>query len=851
MNAAAAWPASALPACKGWGKLAAVCTDPDARVRPSFRLLPLSLCIALALPAYARDEDEENWGLCPIVDALPGFEEPAPGSPETRANQPTDIEGDELQDLENANTLVQGNVSLSRGDQALHTDKLTFNRDTGDYVAEGSVRYQDSGMRVVAERATGNQEKDTHRIEDLKYQLTKRRGNGGAEAIEMHGADGALIGSTYSTCDPGQRVWELRAKRIDINTDEGMGVARNATLRIGKVPVLHVPWFMFPIDDRRRTGLLYPSISVSGRNGFDWRQPIYLNLAPNYDATLNPRYMSKRGAVLGGEFRWLYPDGSGRLSGNYMPHDNLPGDESWRYLNDLNGNPIPGANLPEDNRGTFQLNTMHRLGDTWFARADLGWVSDTHYFEDFNNSLYGISSSFVTSTVGLYGRSRWWEAGFMADHHQLADYTLSERSLPFDRLPRAYVHWAQPFGKWFEGGVDSEAVRFEHDDIGQGGTDLAVPGGSRLDFKPYVSLPLEGNSWFLRPKLAWRYTAYQLEGTPEERAQEYVARYGDTVTPFEQLVEQFRDDKPTRSVPITSIDAGLFFDRQTTIRGDRYLNTLEPRIYYLRVPYEDQTGLPIFDTAPLTFSWGQLFRDSRFGGADRQSDANQLTAALTTRLISEDDGRERLSVSVGQIKYFDDSRVVMPGEPLVQQGKSAWVAETSIAPSDRWNISAAYQWDPKYRGTNLASLRARYLIGDQGIVNIGYRYRRDAISRTDLFKQADFSFLYPVNPNWSLVGRYYYSLLDHKPLEQLAGVQWESCCLAVRVLGRRYLRNRTGELNNSLQVEFELKGLGSAGQDTGRILRRAILGYDRDDLYLVPPSSVNRTDRDLVPDPIP
>jgi LPS-assembly protein len=295
----------------------------------------------------------------------------------------------------------------------------------------------------------------------------------------------------------------------------------------------------------------------------------------------------------------------------------------------------------------------------------------------------------------------------------------------------------------------------------------------------------------------------------------------------------------------------LFFDRQISIRGDHYLNTLEPRLYYLRVPYENQDGLPVFDTAPLSFSWGQLFRENRYGGADRQSDANQLTAAVTTRLISEEDGRERLSLSVGQINYFDTSRVVMPREAAMQQSRSAWVAETTIAPSDRWNISTSYQWDPAYRGTNLASLRARYLIGDQGIVNIGYRYRRNATTRNDQIKQADFSFLYPVNPNWSLVGRYYYSLLDHKPLEQLAGVQWESCCLAVRVLGRRYLRNRTGELNNSLQVEFELKGLGSAGQDTGRILRRAILGYDRDDLYLVPPSSVDHTDSDLVPDPIP
>jgi LPS-assembly protein len=597
---------------------------------------------------------------------------------------------------------------------------------------------------------------------------------------------------------------------------------------------------MFPIDDRRRTGLLYPSISLSGRNGFDWRQPIYLNLAPNYDATLNPRYMSERGAALGGEFRWLYPQGRGQVSGNYMPHDNLPGNEPERYAD---------PSSLEDNRGTFQLGAVHRLGGTWLARANLGWVSDTHYFEDFNNSLYGISSSYVRSTIGLSGRGRWWEAGVTADHHQLADYTLRERNLPFDRLPRAYFHWSQPLGTWFESGLDSELVHFRHEDVSRAGTYVDVPGGSRFDFKPYVSLPLEGSSWFLRPKLAWRYTAYQLDGTPEERAAEYGLRYGVAVTP--DLVNQFRQDTPTRSLPITSLDAGLFFDRETTIRGDQYLHTFEPRIYYLRVPYEDQSDLPIFDTAPLTFSWGQLFRESRFSGGDRQSDANQLTTALTTRLISEDDGRERLSVSLGQIKYFEDARVLMPREQLVQQGKSAWVAETTIAPSDRWNISAAYQWDPQYRGTNLASLRARYLIGDEGIVNIGYRYRRNPILRTDLFEQADFSFLYPVNPNWSLVGRYYYSLMDHKPLEQLAGVQWESCCLAVRVLGRRYLRNRTGELNNSLQVEFELKGLGSAGQDTGRILRRAILGYDRDDLYLVPPSSVDHTDSDLAPDPIP
>jgi LPS-assembly protein len=812
----------------------------------------LSICIAMALPAQARDDDDINWNLCPITDTLPAFTDaPAPtGTPEQRSGQDTQIEGDQLHDTENENTVVQGNVALSRGDQFLGTDQLTYNRETGDYVAEGNVRYQDAGMRVVAEKASGNQDADTHRIEDVQYQLKRRRGNGGAEAIEMQGAEGTLYGSTYSTCDPGQRVWELRAGRIDIDTEKGMGVAHHATLRIGKVPVLHVPWFMFPIDDRRRTGLLYPSISLSGRNGFDYRQPVYINIAPNYDATLNPRYMSKRGASLGGEFRWLYGSGRGEFRGHWMPHDNLPGDEPERYQ--ING----VDDLPEDNRGLLRLNAIHRFGGNWHTRADVGWVSDTHYFEDFSNSLYGISSYSVKSTVGLYGRGRWWDAGLMAEHHQLADYTLTERNLPFSRLPRGYLNYAQTFNNVFELGADIEGVRFAHADVDPFGTtvpDYSVPGGSRFDFKPYVSLPLEGASWFFKPKIAWRYTTYQLDGTPQERALEFARRYLLPQTPaiLDPLAEQFADDTPTRSLPIGSVDAGLFFDRETKIRGDNYIQTLEPRLYYLYAPFREQDGIPAFDTNQLTFSWGQLFRDNRYTGADRQTDANQITVALTTRLIGEADGRERLTASLGQIKYFDDTRVVLPGEEPVERGKSAWVAETTITPSDRWSISAAYQWDPKYRGSDLASLRARYLVGEAGIINLGYRYRRSAVTRADLLEQADFSFLYPINPNWSVVGRYYHSILDDKPLEALAGVQWESCCLAVRTLFRRYLRNRTGDLNSSFQIEFELKGLGSAGQDTRRILRRAILGYDRDDLYLVPPSSVNYTDSDSVPDPTP
>ncbi len=771
-------------------------------VRKKLHLLPLPFCIALSLSAHAADDTPEDWGLCPIEDAVPAFAKAltaneglsmSPAGDPTQ--QATDIDGDTLDGTEGQVLNLSGNVLLRRGDQVLSTDRLSYDQDKETYTAEGSVHYQDRGMRLIAARAKGDQGKDTHELEDIQYQLIRRRGNGGAERITLKGDEGSLYGSTYSTCPPDARRWELRAQRIDVNTAEGMGTAHNATLRIGRVPVLYLPWFRFPIDDRRRTGLLYPAISSSGRNGFDWRQPVYLNLAPNYDATITPRLMTKRGLQLGGEFRYLTETGRGVLDGAFLPSDDLTDRD--RDVEIAEG--VPESNRRASNRGFLRFVGSQNFGPHWQARSNVAWVSDPRYLDDASNNLSGGAASFVTSDIGLYGRGRNWEATIMADHWQLADYTLRDANLPFDRLPRGQVHWEQAFAGPFTGGIDAEVVRFAH-------TELA--GGSRLDLKPYVSLPLEGDSWFLKPTVAWRYTGYSLENDP---------------------LLPGRDDRPSRSLPVTTLDAGLYFDRHMRWGDSDYLNTLEPRIFYFNSPYRDQTGIPLFDTRPLTFGWGQLFRDNRYSGADRQADGNQLTLAVSTRLIREADGHEKLSASIGQIRYFEDSRVTVPGESPTEQGKSAWIVDTNYAPSDRWTIGASYQWDPKAGRRDLASLRARYLIGDDGIVNLGYRYRRD------LLEQADLSFLYPINPNWSLVGRYYYSLQDNQLLEGIAGVQWESCCLAVRVVGRRYLSGRSGDVNNAIQLEIELKGLGSAGPDTEGRLRRAILGYYREDLSLVPP----------------
>lgn len=851
-------------------------------MRKSPALLPLPLCIALSLSAQAA-ERRDDWGLCPIDDAVPVFSDAttSDSSPELRAQLPTDIIGDTLGATEGQSTTFSGNVALTRGDQFLGTDNLTFDSATNRYTARGNVRYQDSGMRLVADSAEGDQEADSHDIRNVRYQLTERRGNGGAEQIQLQGSQGSMYDSTYSTCPPSQRMWELQADRIDVDTEEGTGVARNAVLRIGKVPVLYVPWFPFPLDDRRRTGLLYPGVGFNSRNGFDWRQPIYFNLAPNYDDTLTPRLMTNRGLMLSNEFRYLTPTGKGTLDLSYLPSDGLTRDRRDEEDEEFTRGTADPAddydsrNKRKDDRGRFRFKGFQNLGPTWQARANLNWISDPRYVEDFSSNLDGVSTYAVTSDIGVYGRGRYWGAGLMADHVQLSDYTLREFTQRYDRLPRAFANWEQPFGRWLSAGVEAEAVRFAHIDDStirrsySNGDILELerrPGGSRVDIKPYLTVPLEGASWFVKPTLAWRYTGYELSDDMADsiafnRATNSVAGTGAPVTP--DLVASFRDDAPSRSLPIASLDAGLFFDRETSIRGNPFLHTLEPRLFYLNAPYRNQDDLPSFDTTPLTFSWGQLFRDNRFSGADRQSDANQLTLALTSRLIRQSDGREKLTASIGQIRYFEDSRVGLGlTDPGVERGKSAWVADASFAVNDRWTIGASYQWDPKFSRKDLASVRTRYLVGDEGIINFGYRYRRNGGTGRDLLKQVDLSFLYPLTPSWSLVGRYYYSLLDQaaspgvarvKPtlLEGIFGVQWDSCCLAARLVARRYLRNRTGELNDAIQLEIELKGLGSAGPDTEGRLRRAILGYDRDDLYLVPPAEVRSglDDDDNLQDP--
>lgn len=743
--------------------------------RPVLRLLPL--CFAISQATAAR-EVEQNWNYCVSPETLPVFNS-SPVPEEIREQASTDIQADELNVEKEKVTVFEGNVILQRSDQWMNTDKLTYTHDNEQFVTEGPVRYQDRGVRLTATQASGDQKKDTMSLQGVQYQFSENLGNGTAKEATMHGETGELDSATYSTCPPGQRQWEFSASHIKVDQKTARGSATNATLRLGNVPVLWLPYISFPTDDRRRTGVLSPTVGNDQRNGFDLQVPFYWNIAPNYDATLTPRWLSERGLMLGTEFRYLTQRSQGSFETTWLPNDDLTGRD----------------------RGLIEFNHFTAINSQWYVSANLNNVSDRQYFSDFGQSLNSTSLSLLSSQAGIYGRGRNWSASFGFEYWQIANPLLPDGSAPFRRLPRLQASWMNPLNEWFEFGVSAEAVKYTRDDVTS-----SADGGSRIDIQPFVRLPLSGASWYITPELAWRFTQYgSLHDADNDSS----------------LIAPGNDTSPQRSLPIVSLDAGMVFERDMQWGSKNYLQTFEPRFYYLYVPYRDQDDLPLFDSRDLTFDWPALFRTNRFGGADRQSDANQATLALTTRFYEQDTGRERLSASLGRITYFDTPLVTLPSSPALPSSGSAWVAQIDWTLSDNWNLGLTQQWDPDSQQTLLSGLRSQVRWANGGLLNAAYRYRKTSLEQTDI------SFRVPLKRDWNLLGRWNYSIQDGKSLESMLGVEWKSCCVALRVLGRDYIRTFDGESNFGLYIELELNGLGSFGRDTEALLDNAILGYSQ------------------------
>lgn len=766
---------------------------------PTLRRAALALSIALNLPpALAQDGRARgvDWSQCGARAFLPGWVADLEPDRE-RATAPLELSGTRITRTGDTDYRVEGAAEARRADQRLAADRITYAGATANAVAEGSVVYQDRSVLIHAARAEADLDADETTLDTLRYQLlgvgpsgAPARGAGAAARAQVRSRAGArsteLEAVDFSTCESADPAWRFRARRMRLDHETGSGHAEGLRLELGGTTVLALPRASFPIDDRRRSGFLVPAFGGSSDDGIDVTLPYYLNLAPHYDATLAPRVIGDRGLMLGGEFRWLGARDRGVFGGTFLADDR-------RSRRD---------------RHSYNLFHAWALTDGLSLDSNLNRVSDARYFEDFGDSLTAVATSMLPSSVYLNGRgglgaAGWWTLAFGGDRTQVTDPRIGAAAEPYRRLPRLAVEGALPLGP-VEAGLRAEFVSFDKPPYALVEQRIEPVTGARIDLYPHLAAPIERAWGFLRPELALRHTRYDLDLGSFARDPVCGGACART---------------PTRTTPIASVDAGLYFDRPLRWFGDALRQTLEPRVYWLRVPDRDQRALPLFDTQELTFSFAQLFRPNRYTGADRQMDADQLTLALSTRLVDDATGSERLRASVGQIRYFDDQFVQLPGVAPTDFDGSAWAAELDLALAPAWRLVAAQIRDPNAGRTDLSAVRVQYRHGERGVANLAYRYRRGAL------EQVDASTAVPLSETLRAVARWNHSLRDARTLEAMAGLEYEACCWALRLLGRHYVRTIEGEKGNAVFLEVELKGIGSLGRRTEDFLRRAILGY--------------------------
>lgn len=665
---------------------------------------------------------------------------------------------------------LNGTIEIRHRDGAISAENALYNANTSIARVDGDMIYNSAGLRVHSANAELNVREGTFSIDNAGYEVDSgdvlSQGRASTIARDQEGLL-RLNGASYSSCPPGDNGWKLSASEIKLDVDNGVGTARNVTLRFQSVPLLYAPLFSFPIANQRKTGLLSPRFDQSDQTGFEYRQPFYWNINPNWDATFVVRTMTDRGVQLQTELRHLNRIGTWTLN-----HESIGTDR---------------RNTVDKSRQFSRFRHDGKLGSNWKTQVDLSSVSDKDYFEDLGDTLKIASITHLQRRADLTYTADSFEFRTRLLSYQTVELNIEPDQRPYRQLPQLKLNYKLPVKRLgLEATVDSELVYFDRN-----GNSIT---GSRLDIKPRIEWEVHKPGWFTSLASSWRISRYDLNNVPGS------------------------DQAQVRNVPLLSADAGLFLQRYNEQDGSTL--TLEPRLFYLYAKYRDQSRLPIFDTGALDFNFSQLFRENRFSGADRINDANQLSFALSSRLINPN-GREQFSASVGQILYFADRQVTLPDESPSTSSSSDLVAELQTEVSRRWGGSLNMQWDPATGATQRSSAKIKYNNGPGKQVNFGHRY---------LLGDGEFahlSFTWPLGDRWKLASGWNYSMDDNKGIETVLGIEYESCCWAFRTAARRYITDDGENSTDAYFFQLVLKGLAPVGQNVTEVLSEAIGGYRR------------------------
>ena len=685
-----------------------------------------------------------------------------------------------------------GNVRVQQGYRRVSANQVTIDRAGERAVASGDVTFREPGVVITGDSVIYDSVSEVAEVNAAQYLLHNRQLSGTAATLsrdasgEIEVADGAM---TY--CAPDDPTWILEADRLDIDPNSGDGQAWGATLRVADVPIFYLPWIRFPVDSRRKSGLLFPDIGSDSRGGVDITQPIYFNLAPHYDALYQPRYIQERGLLHQAKGRWLdETTGYWELTGGWISND-----EKYE-----------GETQTDGQRWLLAAQHAGQHGDAWRTTVKYTRVSDAEYVRDLEN--HRLSAQRQTALQQL-GRVEWlgesWQVRLDVEQFQSLAQDIRN---DYKKLPQMTARWRGQ-ASWL--GVEPLFLaQLSHFD-----TDAARVTGQRLYTEAGLTLPKRWQAGFLTSTLKYRSVSYELDDFP--------------------LLD---DTSPSAGSLMASVDGGLIFDRQTQLGGAGMTQTLEPRAYFLYSQFEDQTGHPDFDSAELTFTYNQLYRDTRFSGNDRIDDANQLSLGVTTRFIENETGETKLEASVGQIFYFRDREVRLNRfDPDLDETVSAIAAEATWYPSSQWRLRSSLLYDPNENTFDAAYAQANYQPGNGAIFNLGYTLREPPPSLIDrpVTEQATVSAYYPVNDTWSLFGAYEYSLEASEVVESMVGFEYDDCCWRVRLLYMRYIDTLVGDIpdftdpnlprENSFQLQVMLKGMGGFGGRVDELLSDMIRGF--------------------------
>ena len=664
------------------------------------------------------------------------------------------------------NVKIDTRVEVHQGQRQFSADQVNYESADDHFDVSGKVEYRDPQMVVHGD--AGSLTRDQADFKGAQFELPQRSARGAAQSMSLT-RDGILRldGVRYTTCPPESTDWQILADRVSLDTARSVGTAHDARVEFLGVPILRLPVISFPVGDARKSGVLFPSLASTTRSGAQLSVPYYFNLAPNQDLTLTPTWYSRRGVDLEGQYRYLTRSSHGEITANLLPDDRRA----------------------DRGRNRVKFDNVTELPGGWRLTVGAENVSDAQYFEDFYQGADGSSVAFLPRRLQLSFRGDHLDAGLLMSNFQTLDQALAQEDRPYTEVPRMYAN-----GRWelslpalpLMYGFDSEATDFRRSE----GVE-----GWRVDATPQLSLNYAAPGYFVRPGLALDGTWYRLRD----------AAPGVNAT-------------PDRVLPIASFDTGMQFERESGSHGQRRI-TLEPRLMYLYVPYRNQADLPVFDTAEPDLNWIELFRTNRYTGIDRVSDANQLSAGVTTQLYSSQSGTRFLSTTLGQTFYFTSPRVTLPDEAPIEHHTSDLIAQVELQAFRNWNTSLGVQWDPKEDQASRAEAHVRYQPAPQSVINAGYRFQRDRMEQVDL------SAAWPVVDHWRVYGRWLYSLRDDQSIERFAGFEYDSCCWRVRAVARDYVSRRSGDRDRSIYLQLELKGLSSVGQAADAFLERAIRGY--------------------------